>query len=147
MKDPFSSFTIIAAPDPTASVPQDPPISTNQLDPADFALLSTPTLSFPLLDGPNDYFAALYYPSRKRVPEGDKQVLSSAVLAIIENCIDYCSSDSIFYEATDRETVSLIASHPCASQLHTTVQWLELYDPQRESWLLPNREFVQSQHE
>ena len=147
MKDPFSSFTIIAAPDPMANVPQHPPISTNQLDPADIALLSTPTLSFPLLDGPNDYFAELYCPSRKRVSEKDKHVLSSAVQAIIEHCIDYCGSESIFYEATHRDSVSLIASHPCASQLHTTVQWLELYDPQTESWLLPNRDLVESLHE
>lgn len=147
MKDPLSSFTIIVAPDPTASVPQHPSISTNQLDPADIALLSTPTLSFPLLDGPNDYFAALYCPSRKRVSEKYKHVLSSAVQAIIEHCIDYCGSDSVFYEATHRDSVSLRASHPCASQLHTTVQWLELYDPQTESWLLPSREFVQAQHE
>jgi hypothetical protein len=134
MTDNLSPFTIIVAPDPLADIPPNPPITSDQIDSSEFLSLSAPTLCTTTLDSPDDYFVTLFSPSKGSVPEDHNDILAHTLQAVLEACREDLQNDSITYRI----------GPPVISTSRSTVQWLELYDPQTESLLLPSRNLMDS---
>lgn len=68
------------------------------------------------------------------MPEDHNHILALTIQALISVCRDDLQNDSINYRI----------GPPLISASHSTVQWLELYDPQTESSFLPSRNLIDS---
>lgn len=134
MTDNLSPFTIIVGPDPLAEIPPNPPITSDQIDSSELLSLSAPTLCPTTLDSPDDHFVTLFAPSKGSVPEDHNHILAHMIQALIAVCRDDVQSNSIAYRM----------GPPLISASRSTVQWLELYDLQTESSLLPSRHLIDS---
>jgi len=140
MKDAFTPFTIIVAPDALADLPQNPPISSDRIDPYELLTLPAPLFSDTTLESPDDYFSNRFQPSKTTAPADHKELLADIIKGVVQHCDDATEA----LKNGQSNAINCRVSLPLLGEDQRTVQWLELYDSETESWLLPACNFIYS---